>query len=229
MNGYMDMDKRLERIERLQRAGVTFLDASTAYIGDEVSVGEGSVVYPNVYIDGKTVIGRNTVLHFGCVLTDTRVGDDCVLRYVTANAATIGDRVTIGPYVNLRPASVIGDDCRIGDFVEVKNSTVGAMSKLPHLSYVGDSDIGERVNVGCGTVFVNYDGHHKHRCTVGDDVFIGCNTNLVAPVTLEDNTYTAAGSTITRDVGSGELAVARSRQVNIAGWVERHRKRCTSS
>ena len=120
---------------------------------------------------------------------------------------------------------MISDKCKIGDFVEVKNSNIGTGTKLPHLSYIGDSDVGERVNFGCGAVCVNYDGYNKHRCTIGNDVFIGCNTNLVAPVRLENDTYTAAGSTITKDVYEGELAVARARQTNIHGWVQKHRMR----
>lgn len=213
------------RIRAFEDAGVQFVDASNVYIDKNVRIGAGSVVYPNVMLEGYTDIGRNTVIHFGCVLTDTRVGDDCYLRYVTSDKTVIGNGVTVGPYVNLRPNTVISDKCKIGDFVEVKNSNIGTGTKLPHLSYIGDSDVGERVNFGCGAVCVNYDGYNKHRCTIGNDVFIGCNTNLVAPVRLENDTYTAAGSTITKDVYEGELAVARARQTNIHGWVQKHRMR----
>ena len=131
--------------------------------------------------------------------------------------------MTLGPYVHIRPGTTIGNNVKIGNFVEIKNSSVGEGTKLPHLQYIGDADIGSGVNVGCGTVTCNYDGKKKFRTTIGDNAFIGCNTNLVAPVTVEEGAYIAAGSTITKDVPKGNLAVARSRQTNIAVWNDKRK------
>ncbi len=202
--------------------GVTLKNPQNTYIDADVSIGSDSVIWPGAMLLGNTHIGKRTVI-FGGRLTDTTVGDDCVLQDVVGNRASVGDRVTIGPYVNLRPDTLIANGCKIGDFVEVKNSLIGEGTKLPHLSYIGDADVGERVNVGCGCVFVNYDGYYKHRTTVGNDVFLGCQTNLVAPVSVGDGAYTAAGTTVTANVPDGALAIARSKQENKPGWVEKYR------
>lgn len=203
--------------------GVSILQPVTVYIGADVKIGENAVIWPNNTLTGKTVIGRNTELKPGCNINDSAIGESCVLNYVFANEARVGDRVTIGPYVNLRPKTDIADGCKIGDFVEVKNSNIGEGTKLPHLSYIGDADVGARVNVGCGCVFVNYDGVHKHRTTVGNDVFLGCQTNLVAPVSVGDGAYTAAGSTINKDVPADAMAFARARQENKEGYASRYK------
>ena len=137
----------------------------------------------------------------------------------------VGENTTVGPFAYLRPDTKVGNHCRIGDFVELKNSTIGDGTKVSHLTYVGDSDVGERVNFGCGTVTVNYDGAKKYRTTIGNDVFVGCNSNLVAPVTLSDGAYTAAGSTITDDVPESTLAIARARQVNKDKWNDRRKNK----
>ena len=136
----------------------------------------------------------------------------------------MGCRTNIGPFAYVRPGSQIGDDIKVGDFVEVKNSTIGNGTKISHLTYVGDSDVGEKVNFGCGTVTTNYDGFRKYRCTIGDRAFLGCNTNLIAPVTVGEGAYTAAGSTITSEVPPDALAVARARQKNLEGWAARRRR-----
>ncbi len=210
-------------LEKHFAAGVTVLDPASTHIGEDVFIGRDAVIHPGVTLSGKTVIGENSVIKSGCQLHDTRIGKGCTLTYVVANDAVVGDKVTIGPFVNLRPKTNIADGCKIGDFVEVKNSTVGEGTKLPHLSYIGDADVGSGVNVGCGCVFVNYDGFKKHRTTVGNNVFLGCQTNLVAPVTVGDDAYTAAGSTITQDVPSGAMAFARTKQSNKIGYVEKFR------
>lgn len=202
--------------------GVTLIDPHSTYIDAGVTVGADSVIHPGTELLGDTHIGGACTI-FQSRLTDTRVGERCVLQNVVANRAAVGSDVTIGPFVNLRPDTVIADGCKVGDFVEVKNSNIGKKTKLPHLSYIGDADVGERVNVGCGCVFVNYDGFKKHRTVVGDDVFLGCQTNLVAPVTVGNDVYTAAGSTITENIPDGALAIARARQQNKPGWVERIR------
>lgn len=203
--------------------GVTIHDPASVWIGPEVKIGRDAELYAGVSLMGRTEIDSGSVIKAGCVLTDTLVGEKCELLYVVSNEAKIGDNVKIGPFVNLRPGTVLADNCKVGDFVEVKNSIVGRGTKLPHFSYVGDADVGERVNVGCGVVFANYDGFEKHRTVVGDDVFLGCQTNLVAPVRVGDGAYTAAGSTITRDVPAGAMAIARARQENKEGYAERFR------
>lgn len=202
-------------------AGVTMIDPAACYIDDTVKLGRDCTVYPGVVLEGNTVIGEGTVLYPACRLVNTCVGSGCALQGVVANEAVVGDRVTAGPYVNLRPNARIANGCKIGNYIEVKNSNVGEGSKLPHLSYIGDSDIGSRVNLGCGTVTVNYDGRKKHRTRVDDDAFIGCHTSLVAPVHVGKRAFTAAGSVITEDVPADTLAVARSRQVNKMGYVKR--------
>ncbi len=205
--------------KRLEDNGVIMIDSSSVYADMTVDIAPGVVIHPNVYIYGSTTIDEGSVIHPGCRLTDTKVGKNCTLEFVTARETRILDNVTAGPYVNLRPGTFIESNCRIGDFVEIKNSTIGSGTKVPHLTYVGDADVGERVNIGCGTVFVNYDGKNKHRTHVGNDVFLGCNTNLIAPVNIGNAVYTAAGSTITHDVQDGSLAIARARQVNKEGWL----------
>ncbi|MDR0841037.1 MAG: hypothetical protein LBN26_06605 [Christensenellaceae bacterium] len=205
--------------------GVTLIDPEHTYIGADVRIGMDTVLYPGVILQGSTSIGENCTLYEGCRLEDVTVGEGCTLQAVVAQQAQIDADTSIGPFVRLRPNAHIGKGCKIGNFVEVKNSTLGAGGKVAHLTYVGDADIGERINIGCGSVFVNYDGQQKHRTTVGDDVFLGCQTALVAPVQVGDGAYTAAGSTITEDVPDGALGIARARQVNKAGWVAKKRGR----
>lgn len=202
----------------LEDKGVEFLDVNNTYIDYGVNIDKGTVIYPNVVIEGDTEIGENCIIGAGCNIRSSKIGSGCSLQYVFATEAQVDDNVSIGPFVNLRPKTHIYPNCKIGDFVEVKNSNVGTGTKLPHLSYIGDADIGERVNVGCGSIFVNYDGKNKMRTTVGSDVFIGCNSNLVAPITIGNNVYIAAGSTLTDDVDDGDMAIARARQVNKKGW-----------
>lgn len=215
------MNARL--VTELMKNGVTVKDPSGVHVDAGVSVGQDSVLWPNVILTGQTRVGDDCVIKTGCSLNDTTVGDGCELQYVVSNGAKLGRGVKAGPFVNLRPGTVIGDEVKIGDFMEVKNSVIGRGTKLPHLSYVGDADVGERVNVGCGCVFSNYDGFRKHRTTVGNDVFLGCQTNLLAPVSVGDDAYTAAGSTISRDVPAGAMAFARARQENKEGYVARFR------
>lgn len=203
--------------------GVSIIRPETVYIDADVEIGEGVLIWPNNTLTGKTVIGCGSEIKMGCNINNSTFGANCVLNYVYANDAAVGDNVTIGPYVNLRPNTVIADGCKIGDFVEVKNSNIGQGTKLPHLSYIGDADVGARVNVGCGCVFVNYDGVHKHRTSVGDDVFLGCQTNLVAPVTVGNGAYTAAGSTINKNVPADAMAFARARQENREGYASRYK------
>lgn len=203
----------------LEDDGVEFIDINSVYIDYGVKIGKGTVIYPNVVIEGQSTIGENCVIGLGCNLRNTKVGNNCSLEYVFATEAQLDDNISVGPFVNLRPNTHIHSNCKIGDFVEVKNSEIGNGTKLPHLSYIGDANVGERVNVGCGSIFVNYDGKNKMRTSVGNDVFVGCNSNLVAPISIGNDVYIAAGSTLTDDVKDGEMAIARARQVNKQGWI----------
>ncbi len=203
--------------------GVTIIDPNTTYIGKYVKIGVDTIIYPNTYIYGNTVIGENVVIGANCEITNCKIGNDCNIKISTLIDSEVGNGVNIGPYAYLRPNCKIGDNVKIGDFVEVKNSTVGNGTKASHLTYLGDCDVGEKVNFGCGTVVVNYDGKNKYRSTIEDNAFIGCNTNLISPVIVQKNGFTAAGSTITQDVPEDSLAIARNRQLNIEDWVKRRR------
>lgn len=207
--------------EKLLEQGVTIIDPDTAYIDPRAKIGAGTVVMPNTIVRGASVVGKNCEIGPNTMIRDCTVGNDTTVNASQINESVIGNHVTVGPFAYVRPNCRVGDHCRIGDFVELKNSVLKEGTKVSHLTYVGDSDIGKRVNFGCGTVTTNYDGVKKYRCTVGDDVFLGCNTNLVAPVKVGEGAYTAAGSTITEDVPAGALAVARARQENKQGWVKR--------
>ena len=215
-----DAQRALQRRinQRLMDEGVTILDPNSTFIGEEVQIGMDTIIRPQTHLEGKTVIGENCEIGPCCRLTDMIVGNQTQIQFTVAMESKIGDETKVGPYAYIRPNCVIGDHIKVGDFVEVKNSVIGNGTKISHLTYVGDSDVGERINFGCGTVTVNYDGKKKYRTTIEDDVFIGCNANLVAPVTLKQGSYVAAGSTITKDVPENALAVARTRQSNLEGW-----------
>ena len=214
-------EKRLAvNIAHLER-GVKFIDINTAYIDEEAVIGAGTVIYPCVVIEGKSVIGKDCVIGQNSKIKDSKIGDGTDIMSSVITESTVGERTHIGPFAYLRPGSKIGNDCKVGDFVEIKNSSFGDGTKASHLAYIGDSDVGAGVNIGCGVVFVNYDGRDKHRSNVGDGAFIGCNTNLVSPVNVEEKAYIAAGSTITQDVPAGALAIAREKQRNLEGWVEK--------
>ena len=205
----------------LMDSGVTILDPDSTFIDYDVKVGRDTTILPFTYIENGTTIGENCSIGPNCRLQNTKIGSNVTLQFVYAHDAEVDDDVIMGPYVHLRPGTKIGKKVKIGNFVEVKNSNIGEGSKLPHLQYIGDTDVGENVNIGCGTVTCNYDGKKKFRTVVGDNVFIGCNTNLVAPVKVSDNAYIAAGSTITQDVPENNLAIARSRQVNKSNWSDK--------
>ena len=192
-------------------------------IGPDVRIGRDTEILPNTILSGATVIGEGCVLGPNTTVEDSVIGSGVVLDNVKCERARVMDGADIGPFVHIRPNSEIGEKVHLGNFVEVKNSAVGEGTKVSHLTYVGDSDVGAHVNFGCGCVTVNYDGRAKHRTTIGDNAFIGCNTNLIAPVTVGENAYTAAGSTITEDVPAESLGIARARQVNKEGWVRRRK------
>ncbi len=211
--------------ERLMAAGVTLIDPDHTYIEADVVIGEDTVVWPGTYLRGATVIGSGCVIGPGCDLTDTTVGDGTVIRHAVAEGAVIGGACTVGPFAYLRPGTRIADHVKVGDFVEIKNSSIGEHSKVPHLSYVGDATVGAHVNIGCGAITANYDGYSKFRTEIGDRAFIGSNVNLVAPVKIGQGAYVVAGSTITQDVGDNDVAIARERQVNKPGYAEKLRAR----
>ena len=203
----------------LMEAGVTLVDPHSTYIAPEVVVGPDTIIYPNTTLEGNTVVGTNNILGPNTCLSNVTVGDNNHIHDSYAHDCEIKNDTVIGPFVHLRPDTVLSDKVKIGNFVEVKNSVVGEGTKFPHLSYIGDSDVGSKVNIGCGTITVNYDGKKKHRTTIEDRVFVGCNSNLVAPVTVGSESYVAAGSTITKDVPSRALAFGRARQVVKENWV----------
>lgn len=215
---------RQKILQKLLAGGVDILDTNNCYVDPRVKIGAGTTLLPGTILRGETSVGKNCTVGPNTMLTDCAVGDETEVNASQAAQSRIGSHTNVGPFAYLRPGSVVGDHVKVGDFVEVKNSVIGNGTKISHLTYVGDSDVGERVNFGCGTVTTNYDGFQKYRCTIGDDVFLGCNTNLIAPVTVGRGSYTAAGSTITNDVPEDALAVARARQKNLDGWAAKNRE-----
>lgn len=215
--------------ESLMRAGVTIIDPASTWISAEAKIGMDVVIEPGCQILGGTSIGTGSVIGPQTTLIDCAVGEFARVRRTEATRAHIGARCDVGPFTYLRPGTILGDDAKAGAYVEIKESTIGAHSKVPHLSYVGDATIGSDTNIGAATVFVNYDGVAKHRTTVGDGVRIGSDTMLVAPVSVGDGAYTAAGSVITDDVPAGSMAVGRARQRNILDWVLRKRAGSSSA
>jgi bifunctional UDP-N-acetylglucosamine pyrophosphorylase/glucosamine-1-phosphate N-acetyltransferase len=201
--------------------GVTIIDPNSTYIGIDVVIGQDTIVYPGNYIEGHTIIGENCVLYPNSRINNSKIGNDVEIQSSVIIDSIVGNETTVGPFAYIRPESKIGNNVRIGDFVEIKKSIIDDNTKVSHLTYIGDAEVGKNCNFGCGTVVVNYDGKDKHKTIIGDNAFIGCNTNLVSPVEVKDNTYIAAGSTITKEVPEGSLAIARAKQNNIAGWVDK--------
>jgi bifunctional UDP-N-acetylglucosamine pyrophosphorylase / glucosamine-1-phosphate N-acetyltransferase len=210
-------------LEQWMRDGVTIVDPATTWIDADVKIGQDTEIRPGTQLEGRTAVGEGATIGPGCQLRDTVVADGASVFYAVCVQAEIGPDATVGPYAYLRPGTRIGAGAHIGCHVELKNAVVGAGAKVPHLSYVGDAEIGEHANIGAATIFANYDGVAKHHTKVGAHVFTGSDTTLVAPVTVGDGAYTAAGSVITEDVPPGALGIARGRQHNSEGWVERHR------
>ncbi len=208
---------------RLIQQGVQIFDPLHTYIAPDAQIAAGAVILPGCIIRAGCTIGANAVIGPNTLLEQATIGEGTTVNHSQVYQSTVGDRVTVGPFAYIRPDCTVGNGCRIGDFVELKKSTIGNGTKVSHLTYIGDAVVGERVNFGCGTVVVNYDGYHKYQTIIGDDCFIGCNTNLVSPVTLGDRAFTAAGTTVTKDVPAGALAVARSKQTTLDGWNDRRR------
>ena len=210
-------------LDKLMDSGVTIMDPASTFIEGSVKIGRDTIIYPYTWLEGSTEIGEDCEIGPNARFTNVKIGNDNHLQFIYAHDCEVKNHVTAGPYVHLRPDTVISDHVKIGNYVEVKNSNVGEGTKLPHLTYIGDSDIGSGVNMGCGCITVNYDGKKKHRTIIGDNAFVGCNTNLVAPVTVQANTYIGAGSTITKEVPENALGIARAKQKNIEGWAEKYR------
>lgn len=219
MNEYKQRKDKWRKIaEKHIDAGVDIFDIDNVYIDEDVRIGEGTVIGPCVRLEGSTVIGKNCKIEQNSRIANATIGDDVSIDNSVILDSSVGSNTSVGPFAYIRPGSTIGEACKVGDFVEVKNASMGNGSKSAHLTYIGDADIGENVNLGCGVVFVNYDGKNKHRSTVGDGCFIGCNVNLVSPVDVGDGAYIAAGSTVTKDIPKNALSVGRARQKNIENW-----------
>lgn len=220
------MDEALKaKRQELLEAGVIMMDPSAVYVEEQVSVGKGTTLLPGIILRGRTVVGERCTIGPNVMLTDTTVEDGVTINSAQIEESIIRKDCEIGPYTHIRPHCDVGEGSKIGAFVQLKNCNLGKGTKMAHLTYVGDADVGDRVNFGCGTVTCNYDGNAKFRTTIGSDVFVGCNTNLVAPVTLADGVYTAAGTTVTRDVEADALVIGRARQEVKAGWAAEHRKK----
>jgi bifunctional UDP-N-acetylglucosamine pyrophosphorylase / glucosamine-1-phosphate N-acetyltransferase len=213
------MKKRIN--EAHMRAGVTIIDSQNTYIDSDVIIGRDTVIYPGTIIKGKTVIGEDCIIGPNSEIEACEIGNGTVIKQSVAHQSSIGSQVNIGPFAHIRPESAISDDVKIGNFVELKKTKFGKGSKASHLSYIGDTEVGEDVNLGCGSITVNYDGKRKHLTKIEDGVFVGCNSNLVAPVTIGKGAYIAAGSTITQDVPGDALSIARARQVNKENYVQK--------
>ncbi len=200
-------------------SGVTIVDPASTYIDANVFIGEDSVILPNTIIEGTTAIGEDCIIGPNSRISNCKIGNNVEVANSVAVDSSIGDETHVGPFAYLRPGSMVGRKVKIGDFVEIKKAVIGDKTKISHLTYVGDAEVGKNVNIGCGVVFVNYDGKNKNRTVVGDNSFIGCNTNLVSPVVVHKDAYVAAGSTITEEVPENSLAIARERQVIKEDWV----------
>lgn len=214
-----------EKIESLLEMGTLVVDPNSTWIDTDVVVGSDSVIYPGSIIKGKTVIGEGCEIGPAVRIEDCQIGNGVKIKDSTLISSKVDDESTIGPYAYLRPKSDIGKGVKIGDFVEVKNARIDDGAKVSHLSYIGDGHVGKRVNISCGVIFANYDGKNKFKTTVEDDAFVGSGSNLIAPVTIREGAYVAAGSTITDDVDKYSLAIARGRQVQKKDWVLNKREK----
>jgi bifunctional UDP-N-acetylglucosamine pyrophosphorylase / glucosamine-1-phosphate N-acetyltransferase len=214
-----------ERINRRwMLEGVTLIDPAATYLDADVEIGPDTVIYPMTFLEGRTRVGAGCRLGPGARIVDATLGNGVTVQSSLVVEAEIGDETRIGPFANLRPVCRLGRGVKVGDFVELKNATIGDRTSLAHLSYIGDAEVGERVNIGASVVTVNYDGRRKSRTQIGAGAFVGCHATLIAPVTVGENAYVAAASPVTEDVPPDALAIARSRQTNKEGWAARRRQ-----
>lgn len=211
--------------EQLLESGVLMMDPSAVYVEDQVTVGAGTLLLPGTILRGRTVIGENCLIGPQAMLTDCVVEEGCTINASQCEESTIEKNCQIGPYTHIRPHCVVGEGSKIGAFVQLKNCSLGRGTKMAHLTYVGDSDVGDNCNFGCGTITCNYDGFKKFRTTIGSNVFVGCNTNFVPPVTVGDGAFIAAATTVTGDVPENAMAIGRARQEVKEGWAEENRKK----
>ncbi len=206
--------------------GVRFIDPSAVFIDARVRIAPGAVIYPNVYLEGSTSIGKGCVIYPNARIVDSAIGEGSVIKDSSVvEAARVGAGARVGPFAHLRPGAVIGRGAAIGNFVEIKNSLIGQGTKAMHLAYIGDAEVGKGVNVGAGTITCNYDGMNKNKTVIGNGVFVGSDSQLVAPVKVGKGSYIAAGSTVTKDVPPGALAINRMEQKNVEGWATRREKK----
>jgi len=221
----VEQELRKRRVLELMKAGVTFRNPDAVSIDSEVQIGPDSIVYPFVTLEGKTVIGKKCVIESGAHLRNVKIGDGVQIKTGTvAEGSVIGDQASVGPYAHLRPGTKLGSKVKIGNFVETKKAVFGDGAKASHLSYIGDAEVGRDVNIGAGTITCNYDGVNKHKTILEDGVFIGSDSQLVAPVRVGKGAYVGAGSTITKDVPADALALSRAPQKTIEGWAARKRE-----
>ena len=211
--------------EQLLAQGVLMMDPAAVYVEEEVTVGAGTLLLPGTILRGKTVIGKNCCIGPQTMITDSTVEDGCTVNASQCEESVLRADCQIGPYTHIRPHCVVGEGSKIGAFVQLKNCNLGRGTKMAHLTYVGDSDVGEDCNFGCGTITCNYDGFKKFRTTIGSNVFVGCNTNFVPPVTVGDGAFIAAATTVTGDVPENAMAIGRARQEVKEGWAEENRKK----
>jgi bifunctional UDP-N-acetylglucosamine pyrophosphorylase/glucosamine-1-phosphate N-acetyltransferase len=231
--------QELERVRQLMKdriikrwivRGVNFMDTSSVFISPDTRIGRGTFIYPNVYLEGNTKVGRGCTIYPSVRIHNSIIGDGAVIKDSTLiEESVVKSQASVGPFARLRPGSIIGKGARIGNFVEVKKSVIGSGTKVGHLTYLGDSKIGNNVNVGAGTITCNYDGYKKHVTLVEDDVFIGSDSQLIAPVKIGKGAYIGAGSTITKDVPSMALALSRVEQMSIKDWVRKKKFKVQSS
>ena len=213
------------KLEQLMLDGVTIINPDNCYVEEDVQVLNDTILWPGTVLKGKTVIGSGCEIGPEVEVNDSIIGNECHIKNTVINESKIGNLCNIGPFAYLRPGTVLADKVKIGDFVEVKKSTVAEGSKIPHLSYIGDATLGKRVNIGCGTITCNYDGKNKFPTTIGDDAFIGSNSNLVAPITISEGAFIAAGATVTENVPPFSLAINRAPFVVKEGWVLKKRQK----
>ena len=211
--------------QALLEAGVEMMDPAAVYVEDTVTVGEGTLLLPGTILRGNTVVGKNCCLGPNVMLTNCTVEDEVTINASQCEESTIQQGCQIGPYTHIRPHCVVGKGSKIGAFVQLKNCNLGEGTKMAHLTYVGDSDVGDHCNFGCGTVTCNYDGFQKFRTTIGSNVFVGCNTNFVPPVTIGDGAYIAAATTVTEDIPGDAMAIGRARQMVKPGWAADNREK----
>ncbi|MCH5210615.1 MAG: bifunctional UDP-N-acetylglucosamine diphosphorylase/glucosamine-1-phosphate N-acetyltransferase GlmU [Oscillospiraceae bacterium] len=215
------MRKRINEMH--MRNGVTMRDPESVYIEDDVEIGSDTEICPNVTLKSGTRIGSDCTIGSGSVLDRAIIHDKADILSSVILQSEVGEETHVGPFAYIRPNCKVGKDVKVGDFVEIKNSNIDDGTKISHLTYIGDSDVGKRVNFGCGTVTCNYDGSKKYRTVIGDDCFVGCNTNFVSPINVGDGSYIAAGSTITEDIPEKSLSIARARQINKENWKDKRK------